>query len=307
MGSAPISCQIFESLCGSAEHTLVAVITQPDRPKGRGGAVTASTVRLLAESAGIPVLAPEKVNAPEVLTAIGAYQVDVIVVVAFGQFLGKTLLSIPRHGCINLHTSLLPRWRGAAPIQRAMANGDTVTGVTVIQMNEGMDAGAILAQREYAIGVDETADIVQHNLGVLGCEVMLDTLARVASGTAIPTLQDETLVTFAPKLKKDEGRIDWTLSAATLYNRVRAFNPWPVANCGLREQGDERLQVYRARVEPGRAGHPGELLDVKGEGPLVATGSGALRLLDVQAPGRKRMSGAAFLCGHRLSVGERLH
>jgi methionyl-tRNA formyltransferase len=314
MGSAPISCRVLEALLdrendykeGRHRRPILAIVTQPDRPKGRGAVIEPSPVRVLAEKAGIPLLAPEKVNSPDVMSELMALRPDVIVVVAYGQLLGKTLLSIPPKGCINLHTSLLPRWRGAAPVQRALENGDAVTGVTIMQMNEAMDAGDILAQRELAVGADDTAATVLDRLSSIGGLLMKETLDRLSQGKISSRPQNGALVTFAPKLKKEEGQMDWLQSAVMLSNKVRAFNPWPVANCGMGSPEGERLQVYRAGVEPG-SGEPGVILDVKGNGPLVATGQGALRLLEVQAAGRKRMNGAAFLCGQRLKPGDKLY
>lgn len=303
MGSAPISCDILESLAKS-RHQLVGVVTQPDRPRGRGGVVAPSPVRVLAEGHGFTVLTPERVNQPDSLDAIARLSPDVALVVAYGQLLGTALLSVPRLGCINLHTSLLPRWRGAAPVQRAIAAGDTRTGVTLIQMNEVMDAGDILAVRDLAIGGEDTAASLLQKLGAVGRTLVVETLDRLETGVVHGLKQDEALITFAPKLRKEEGEIDWTHAAVDLYNRIRAFNPWPLMACPLK--AGARLLVYRAAVELGMSGVPGTVLSVDEAGPVIATGQDALRLLDLQVSGRRRMDGAAFLRGYRLQAGARL-
>ena len=252
----------------------------------------------------MPVLTPANVNAPESLAQLRALAPDLMVVVAYGQRLGREVLELPRHGCINLHASLLPRHRGAAPIAWAIASGDTVTGVTTIKMTERLDAGDILGQREVAISPSDTTPTLQERLAPAGAALLLETLQAVRAGTVAPRRQDETRASFAPKLKKADGRIDWGMPAEWIWRRVRAFQPWPGCVSELPAGSGRQVKVLQARVESGQ-GRPGVIRDTGGEGPAVQTGDGLLRLLEVQPEGRRPMSGRAFVSGYRLRPGDR--
>jgi methionyl-tRNA formyltransferase len=303
MGSAEFACPSLEALLRRKPGEVVGVVTQPDRPKGRSLAVTPCAVRSSLAGRGIPVLTPERVNAPESLEALSALAPDLIVVVAYGQFLGRALLALPPQGCLNVHGSLLPKYRGAAPVQRAIAEGETVSGVTIMRLNERMDAGDILLQVEAPIEPADTGGTLGVKLAQLGAEALIRALEDLAAGRLAGRAQDESAATFAPKLQKSDGILDWGLAATRIANRVRAFNPWPCCACRL--PGGGALRVLQARVEPGR-GVPGEVLECGPQGPLVAAGEGAVRLLEVQPEGKRAMSGAEFVRGRPLGVGARL-
>jgi len=305
MGSAAFACPSLDVLLADPAADVVGVVSQPDRPKGRSLGVTACPVKGQADRRGIPVLTPERVNDADSLAQIEALRPELIVVVAYGQILRKALRDMPRFGCINVHASLLPRYRGAAPIQWAIARGERVTGVSTMFLNAGMDAGDIILQREAAIEAADTGGSLHDRLAQSGAELLSATVDAIRKGAAPRTAQDEAEATYAPKLKKSDGRIDWGLRAVGLHDRVRAFNPWPGCVCEVPAGAGHFLKVLRARVESG-SGRPGMVIDIDGEGPLVQTGNGALRLLEVQPDGRKPMSGSAFVRGHAVRVGERV-
>lgn len=302
MGSAPLSCPSLRALADADGFEVAAVVTQPDRPKGRHLGMSESPVKTFAVELGIPVLMPENVSASESVEALKRLAPDVVAVAAYGQIVKPCVLDVPRLGCVNVHASLLPRYRGAAPIQWAIANGEKVTGITIMFMAEGMDTGDIITRTEVEIGEAETGGELHDRLGPIGARALVDALRLLAAGEAPRRPQDDAEATYAPKLKKSDGEIDWTMAARAVYNRVRAFNPWPCCRCRVRGHG---LRVLVARVEDG-AGKPGMVLDVSGDGPLVAAGEGAVRLVEVQPEGKKRMSGTAYLSGHKLEVGTTL-
>lgn len=308
MGSAGFACPCLEQLLALSRDEVVAVVTQPDRPKGRNLEVSPCPVKAYLGRRAIPVLNPEKVNTPESLAAIQSLRPDLIVVVAYGQFLKPALLAIPPFGCINVHGSLLPKYRGAAPIQWAVANGDAVSGVTTMFMNEGMDTGDMILKREVVIEPGDTGGSFHDKLAKVGATLLGETVELIRAGTAPRIPQDHSLSTVAPKLKKSDGRMDWTLPAATLHNHVRAFHPRPGSFCDMPGAPGKILKVLATRVEMGSGrpfdkaqGRPGTVLEEKGEGLLIQTGSQAIRLLEVQPEGRKPMTGAAFLRGHSFS------
>lgn len=308
MGSAELSCACLEALFRNCPKELAGIVCQPDRPKGRNLKLTGCPVREKVRGCGVPVFTPENVNAPESLESIRQLAPDVIVVVAYGQFLGRELLALPPLGCINIHASLLPAYRGAAPIQWAIARGETVSGVTAMYMTSRMDAGDMILQRPIAIGPGDTGGVLHDAMLREGAQALLESLALVRRGAAPRVPQDEGKATFAPKLGREDGRIDWTRPAADIYNRVRAFNPWPGSFCEV-ETGalpSPALKVWKCRVEDAGSGAPGTLLSATGDGPLVAAGSGAVRLLEVQPEGRRVMSGDAYLRGHALPAGARM-
>ena len=298
MGSAELACPCLDRLLANPADQVAGVVTQPDRPKGRSLQMASCAVRAHVAERGIPVLTPENVNAPESVSALRALAPDLIVVVAYGQFLKAAILNLPLRGCVNVHASLLPRYRGAAPIQWAVANGETVTGVTTMFVNARMDAGDIIDQLAEEIRPEDTAGSLHDRLAQCGADLLARTIEVLRQGLIRRLPQNEAEATFAPRIKKTDGRMDWRLPAALLHNRVRGFNPWPGCFCELAPVGGVR--VLKTRVEAGRSASAGAVLEAAGAGPLIQAGQDALRLLELQPEGRKVMSGAAFLRGHPL-------
>jgi methionyl-tRNA formyltransferase len=278
-------------------HDIVAVYTQPPRPAGRGQRDQPSPVHREALRRGIPVRTPTSLRSDAAQRDFAALAADVGVVAAYGLILPKAILAAPRHGCLNIHASLLPRWRGAAPIQRAILAGDDKTGITIMQMDEGLDTGPMLLQATAPIGPQTTAASLHDALAALGAQAIADALARLAKGGLRPTPQPDEGVTYAAKLKREEGRLDWRQPAAALERQVRAFDPWPGA---WFECAGERIKVLRAAVAPGRAVPAGTVL---GPGLIVACGRDALALLRLQRPGREAMDADAFLRGFPVPAG----
>lgn len=282
----------------AAGHEIVLVLTQPDRPAGRGMKLKASPVKELALRHGIPVYQPDTLKTAESQSPIAAAQADVMIVAAYGLILPQLVLDMPRHGCLNIHASLLPRWRGAAPIQRAIQAGDAETGVTIMQVVLALDAGDMLKKGGIPISEEDTAQTLHDALAELGGRLMVDTLAEIDDLT--PQRQDAALVTYAEKLRKDEAPIDWTGDAAVLARQVRAFNPFPGAQAVM---AGEPWKVWFARAVAGK-GEPGEIISLQ-EGIVVACGQGALRIEALQKPGGKRLVTREFLAGNPLKTGER--
>jgi methionyl-tRNA formyltransferase len=280
--------------------TVVTVVTQPDRPRGRGQHVTSSPVKAEAEAAGLPILQPPKLKGTDFGERLRALQLDVAVVTAYGRILPTDVLSAPRLGCVNVHASLLPRWRGAAPIQWAVASGDAETGVCLMQMEAGLDTGPVLALRRTPILPHDTAETLHQRLSELGGALVREELARYLAGALTPHPQPAEGVTIARLVEKEDGRMDWARPAVELERRVRAFVPWPGAWTQL---GPQLLKIWRTEVVPG-TGAPGTVLAAHGTLD-VATGEGALRLVELQPEGKRRMTAAEFLSGHRLKEGER--
>ena len=242
-----------------AGHSVPLVVTQPDRPKGRGQLLSASPVKEAALRAGLPVFQPERVRRPEAVARLAGIPVDAMVVVGYGQIIPQSIIDMPRHGIINVHASLLPKYRGAAPIQWAIANGDAVSGVTTMRIDAGLDTGDMLLRAETAIGPDETAIELGARLAAMGADLLVETLSRIEAGALIPEKQDPAQATYAPILKKEDGWIDWHLPALAIHNRVRGLLPWPGAHTKFRGQ---TLQIWKARPGAGGAGagKPGSLL-----------------------------------------------
>lgn len=285
-GTPDFAARHLDALLAS-NHQIVAVFTQPDRPAGRGNKLTASPVKVLAQAQGVPVYQPVSLRPEENQKFIDDLQADVMVVVAYGLILPAAVLRIPRLGCINVHGSLLPRWRGAAPIQRALWAGDSETGITIMQMDAGLDTGDMLYKLACPITAEDTSASLYEKLAELGPEGMLATLTQLASGQAQAEKQDETQVTYAEKLSKEEARLDWTLSAAQLERCIRAFNPWPVSYFLIE---DQPVKVWQASVLPHSDGRPGEILRADKQGIQVATRQGVLNLEFVQLAGKKAMA-----------------
>ncbi len=308
MGSAALACPCLERIISADADVLAAVVTQPDRPKGRKLTVAPCPVRALVHGSEIPVLTPRNVNDDTSIREIRELRPELIAVVAYGQILKAPLLGIPPLGCINMHTSLLPKYRGAAPIEWAIARGETATGVTAMFMNEGMDTGDIIDGATAEIRADDTAATLGERLAPLAAELLARTLDRARCGSLDGTPQVESEATFAPKLAKLDGRLDWIKPATELHNRVRGFNPRP--GCFFERAGGATVRVFKTRVETiessGAAISPGVVLETSGPGPLIITGNGGLRLLEVQPEGRRIMSGSAFICGHGIRTGEQL-
>ena len=305
-GSAAIGFPVLDALQASSQDELIGVVTQPDRPGGRKLKTIPCSVKTLAQERGIPVFSPEKVGAAESLEALRQLEADLFVVVAYGQYIPQSVLALPPEGAINLHPSLLPKYRGSSPIQWALANGDSTTGVTILYVSEKMDAGDIICQSTVPIGPEDTANSMEPILAQVGAELLMDAVNLIRSGAVSARPQEEALATEVRKLTKEDGRMDWSWSAQTLNNRIRGFIAWPGCFFEIPSaSGAKRVKVFRANVEAGQ-GVPGEILDVSGDGPLIATGDGSLRLLEVQPAGKRTMDGAAYLRGHSLQPGDPL-
>ena len=284
----------------TTEHEVVAVYTQPDRPAGRGRKLQPSPVKQLAVDHGIEVRQPERLKDPDDQAALAALQADLMVVVAYGLLLPQAVLDAPRLGCINIHASLLPRWRGAAPIQRAILAGDTESGVTIMQMEAGLDTGPMLLTLRTSIQPDETGGSLHDRLAELGASALLQALPGIADGSLQPQRQDDNLANYARKLDKKESRIDWTLSAEEIARQVRAFNPWPVAQCDF---AGKVMRIWHANPlvdRAGEGGEPGRVVATSKAGIDVKTGEGLLRITELQMPGKRAMSAADFLNANTL-------
>jgi len=301
MGTPVFACDTLAGLI-AAGLNLVGVYTQPDRPKGRGQKLTPSPVKELAVAHGLPVFQPERLRRPEAVEQLQTLKPDLIVVVAYGQILPQSVLDIPRFGCINVHASLLPKYRGAAPINQAIVDGEGETGITTMLMDAGLDTGAMLVKRALSIGDNETAGQLHDRLARLGRETMEETLRQLLAGELQPQPQDGAQSTYAPLMKKEDGCIDWTLPATAIHNRVRGLDPWPGAYTFL---AGELLKVASTCVVAGH-GEPGTVLAASADGVTVACGQGALRIGALQLPGKRRLPASDFLRGQPLPAGTRL-
>ena len=284
---------------------VVGVVTQPDRPKGRGGRLTPPPVKVLAERAGLPVIQPLKMKDPAFLDTLRGWTPDLIAVTAFGRILPPVVLDLPPMGCVNVHGSLLPRYRGAAPIQWAVINGDSETGITTMLMDPGMDTGPMLLREAIAILPTDTAGDLAARLAPLGGRLLVETIAGLKTGTITPTPQDDAQATPAPMLKKEDGDLDWLNEAASLADRVRGLTPWPGAYTFY---GTERWQIWRAQAEPVGCAEaaPGTVLEATKEALRIAAGKGSLLILELQPASGKRLSVKQFLAGHEVKIGSRL-
>ncbi len=300
-GTPAFSARALEALL-EAGHEVALVLTQPDRPAGRGMQVTASAVKTLAQQYVLALLQPHSLKQSGLDTQLAAIGADVMVVAAYGLILPTAILSIPRLGCLNIHASLLPRWRGAAPIQRAILAGDRETGITIMQMDQGLDTGAMLLQRSIPIAPDDTAQTLHDKLALIGARCIVEALPLLQQGRLAATAQDETTASYAPKLEKTEAEIDWRLDAEQINRAVRAFNPHPGAHSRMH---GTPLKIWQAEVAASAAGNPGEVVAAGREGITVVCGNGTLLLKMVQKPGGKKMNAGEFLAGYPLQPGDR--
>ncbi len=300
MGTPEIAATILERLL-EEPYEVVLVVTQPDRPKGRGNTLTCSPVKELAVSRGIPVFTPEKLRLPENVEVVREAEPDMIVVAAFGQILPKSVLDIPRYGCINVHASLLPKYRGAAPIQWSILDGESETGITIMYMNEGLDTGDILLQKVVPIDAEETGGSLHDKLAETGAEALAEAIPGIIDGTLEPVPQGEMTTPYAKQLTKEMGRLDFSWDAEKLERYVRGLNPWP-GTYTFRD--GQMLKIWAAEVCDGLyEAMPGTVVAVDKNSFSVQTGSGVLRVTEVQPQGKRRMSAEEYLRGYRLEQG----
>jgi len=304
MGTPDLAATCLSRLLQAKAFELVAAVSQPDRPKGRRLQLQPTPVKATAQQAGIPVMQPAKARAPEFLDQLRALQPDLIAVAAYGQILPPALLDIPRYGCLNVHTSLLPRYRGAAPIQWAILNGDRETGVTLMKIAPELDAGDIISQSRTAISAEDDGLTLHDRLAEMGADLLIQTIPDYIAGKLQATPQPAEGWTHARKIIKADGRVDWTRSAPEIWNQVRGLIPWPGAYTYLPAEPEPTLlKLWKGTPEEG-SGPPGTILQADKEGIVVACGEGSLRILEVQLEGKRRMSVQNLLAGHRLSSGE---
>lgn len=304
MGTGEIGVPALTWLLDSPDWDVVAVVTQPDKPVGRKQELHAPATKQLALQRGVPVLQPLKMRAPEAVAEIVALQADVIVVMAYGQILPKSVLDAARLACLNLHASLLPRWRGAAPIQAAIEAGDAATGITVMYMAEGLDTGDILLMHETPITASDTGGILHDRLAGIAAAALAEALPLVAAGRAPRTPQDEARANYAPKLSRENGLIDWHATPAQIDLRIRAMNPWPAAHTFLpTPAGPRQLKIFACSPQDGGSATPGEVQRADGQGLLVSAQGGAVLLTEIQLEGKRRMPAGEFLRGHPIAPG----
>jgi methionyl-tRNA formyltransferase len=307
MGTAELACASLAALCREQSFQVVAVVSQPDKPKGRDLKVHPTPVKQLALSRGLPVLQPPRARNESFIAELGSLRPELLVVAAYGQILPQAILDVPRFGCLNVHTSLLPRHRGAAPIQWAILNGDAETGVTIMKMDAGMDTGPIVTQVATPISPADDAQTLHDRLAELGGELLVKTVPDYVAGRIAPHPQPIEGATHARKIRKEDGQIDWAQSARAIRNRVRAFVPWPGAFTHQMVEGRPRLlKIWSVEIEPKFSGPPGTILQADRSGVLVACGEQALRILQLQREGGRRLSAREFLAGTELSTGSRL-
>jgi methionyl-tRNA formyltransferase len=307
MGTAELACASLKALLDSAHFEVLGAVTQPDRPKGRDLKLQPSPVKKIAAGAGLPVWQPERARHPDFLGQLAALHLDVLVVAAYGQILPQSMLDLPRFGGVNVHASLLPKYRGAAPIQWAILNDEAETGVTIMKMAAGLDTGNILSRRSVPILPDDNSATLHERLAVLGAELLVPTILDYTGGGIISQPQVEAEASYARKITKEDGRLDWTQPARTLWNQVRAFTPWPGAFTGLSGNSGRRLlKIFCATIEEGLHGSPGEILQADKSGLVVACGQGALRIRELQLEGGRKMTAAELLSGHPLQPGMKI-
>ena len=300
-GTPAFAVPTLDALLAS-RHTVVGVVTQPDRPRGRGQKTSDSPVKARAVAAGLPVLQPDRLKDPAFIDAFAALGADLGVVAAYGKLLPESLLAAPRLGMINVHASILPTYRGAAPVHRAVIAGERETGVTIMRIVKALDAGPMLARARRGIHPDETSEAVEAGLAIEGAWLLVAVVDRLAEGRSEERPQDEAAATYAPRLTKEDGAIDWTRGAHQIHNLVRGLYPWPHAYTFL---NGHRFIVLQTEPAPGGTGEPGTIVEAHGEHLTVATGDGTLRIRRIQSEGKRPMGIREFLAGHRLTPGER--
>lgn len=307
MGTPEFSVPTLQRLINS-DHTVLAVVTQPDRPKGRGKLLVAPPVKIVAEQYGIPVLQPQRIKAPDIRQQLNDLAPDALVVVAYGQILPESILQIPPMGCINVHASLLPKYRGAAPFQWAIIQGEHETGITTMMMDKGMDTGDMLLQQRVPIEAEDTAETLHDTLAQIGAQLLLRTLQGIEDGSVVPIPQNHEAATYAPLFKKHNGLIDWNDSAQAITNKVRGMLPWPGAHTHFQGKMVKLLKVaVEASYPPEAETVPGTVvaLDPR-QGPVIATGEGCLRVLEIQPQNKKPMRCSDFCRGYHVQIGDRL-
>jgi len=308
MGTPDFAATILEKLINSG-HEMIGVVTQPDKQKGRGNEISCLEVKKLALQHGLPVYQPLKVKDPEFIEMVKELAPDVIVSAAFGQILPRTFLEIPPYGCINVHASLLPQYRGAAPIQYSVINGETETGITIMYMDAGIDTGDIILQESLAISQDETGGSLFDKLAVLGSELIVKALGQIADNTAVRTPQDNEKATYVKVIDKEMGRLDFSWSAVRLERLIRGLNPWPSAFTLL---DGKTLKLWQAQVENNsmtanrESVQPGTVVEIRKDALVIQTGEGLLVIKELQLEGKKRMAADAFLRGYTVTVGTKL-
>lgn len=305
MGTPEFSVPTLEALIKSEEE-VIGVVTQPDRPKGRGKKLAFSPVKEAALANGLCVFQPRRVKTPEFVAQLKALNPDLIVVVAFGQILSPEILSLPQYGCINVHASLLPYYRGAAPLHWAVINGETETGVTTMRMDEGLDTGDMLLQEKISISSEETTVQIHDKLAVLGAKVLVDTLQALKAGTLKSIKQNDAVSTYAPLLQKEHEIINWTENAAAIHNKIRGLNSWPGAYTHYK---GKRLKIWQSRIYSDQDTNnvPGKVINMEQqEGFILQTGKGTLLILEVQPEGKQRMKAGAFARGYHLGIGDQM-
>jgi methionyl-tRNA formyltransferase len=315
-GTPEFAVPTLDALLAATPHTVVGVVTQPDRPRGRGQKVSDAPVKTRALAAGLPVLQPERMKDPAFLDALAAWNADLGVVAAYGRILTETILAIPRLGMINVHASLLPRYRGAAPVHRAVIAGELSTGVTIMRVVKALDAGATIVKEHRPIGADETSEEVERALARIGARLLVAVVDLMARNNAVEWPQNDAEATYAHRLTREDGVIDWNWPAARVHNLIRGLHPWPHAFSFLH---GKRFILRRSAIDtPGPKGPglqtdvgrvlpdpPGTILEAEGDRLIVATGDGLLRLVEIQAEGKRPMNVREFLAGHRLTAGDR--
>jgi methionyl-tRNA formyltransferase len=303
MGTPDFAVPSLNALLHSDDQ-VVGIVTQPDRPKGRGQVLTPSPVKLVAQREHVPILQPTKMKGSDFLTALANWKPDLIAVTAFGRILPSAVLTLPPNGCINVHGSLLPKYRGAGPIQWAIINGEAETGITTMLMDEGMDTGAILLQEKIAIAPDDTAGSLSPRLAELGGRLLVETIAKLKAGTLVSSPQDHSQATLAPLLKKEDGVIDWALRATLIANRIRGLTPWPGA---YTFHGPDRWVICRAVAMNETASQaPGQIAAITRDAIQVATAQGVLAIRELQPANSRRMPVTEYLAGHSVQIGTRL-
>jgi methionyl-tRNA formyltransferase len=300
-GTPEFAVPTLEALLRS-HHQVVGVVTQPDRPRGRGQKTTAAPIKTHAIAAGRPLLQPERLKDPAFVAAFSALAPDLAVIAAYGRILTEEVLAVPARGFINVHASLLPRYRGAAPVHRAVIAGERETGVTIMRVVQALDAGPMLASIRRPIGADDTSEDVERDLARLGAGLLVSTVDAIAAGHVIETPQDEGAATYAHRLTKDDGAIDWTQPAGRVHNLIRGLHPWPHAFSFL---NGRRLILRRSAVLPALQGAAGSVVEAAGDHLTIAAGTGAVELLELQAEGKRPMTPREFLAGHRVTPGDR--